>query len=209
MDLLDCGRSCGSSVLISILMFPSLVVNLVDLMPISLPTPPKGFDVRREGIEHGKLQTVEYQSKTAGGKRKMRVYTPPGFSKDQKCPVLYLLHGSLADETSWAKVGAADAILDNLYADKKLVPMIVVMPNGNLFKAGDVFGTDLLGDIIPYIEHHYPVKADREHRGWLACRGAPQTMNIGLANPDTFAYIGLFIGPPDSCDRSRKSTSRR
>ena len=119
--------------LILILLFPSLVVGLLDLMPASLPTPPKGFDVRREGIERGKVETVEYDSKAAGCKREMRVYTPPGFSQDRKYPVLYLLHGSLSDETGWVQVGAADTILDNLYADRKPVPMIVVMPNGNLF----------------------------------------------------------------------------
>ena len=76
------------------LLFPALVFHLIDLMPTSLATPPKGFDVRREGIDRGKVETVEYDSKTAGCKRKMLVYTPPGFSKDQKYPVLYLLHGS-------------------------------------------------------------------------------------------------------------------
>src|SRR5262249_21675050 len=72
-----------------------------------------------------------YDSKAvAGGKRKATVYTPPSYSKDSKYPVLYLLHGAGDDETGWTKKGAADVILDNLYADKKLVPMIVVMPNG-------------------------------------------------------------------------------
>ena len=166
--------------------FPALVVGLVELLPPSLPTPPKGFDVRREGTEHGKLQTVDYDSKTAGCKRKMRVYTPPGFSEDQKYPVLYLLHGSLSDETGWVNDGAADAIFDNLYADRKAVPMIVVMPNGNLFggnaKTWDVnelgaFGQDLVEDIIPYVEGHFPVKADREHR----------------------AVAGLSAGSPGAC----------
>ncbi len=78
--------------LILIILFPSLVGDFIDLMPASLLTPPKGFDVRRDGIERGKLETIEYDSKTAGCKREMRVYTPPGFSKDQKYPVLYLLH---------------------------------------------------------------------------------------------------------------------
>ncbi len=192
-------------VLISIVLFPSLVIDLADVMPASLPTPPRGFDVRREGIEHGKSETVEYDSKTAGCKRKMRVYTPPGFSKDQDYPVLYLLHGSLSDETSWVKEGAADIILDNLYADKKPIPMIVVMPNGNLYKQGDAFGADLLGDVIPYVENHYPVRADREHRALAGLSwGALQTIDIGLSNPDTFAYIGLLIGGLDSCDRFEK-----
>jgi len=191
--------------LILILIFPSLVVDLIDLMPASLPTPPKGFDVRREGIERGKVETVEYDSKAAGCKRKMRVYTPPGFSKDQEYPILYLLHGSLSDETSWVKDGAADTILDNLYADKKPVPMIVVMPNGNLFKAGDAFGPDLLDDVIPYVEKHFPVKADREHRALAGVSaGALQTLNFGPTHPDTFAYIGVFIGGLEDCEQFEK-----
>lgn len=188
--------------LISIRFFPSVVVDLADLMPASLPTPPPGFDVRRAEIECGKVETVEYDSKAAGCKRKMRVYTAPGFSMDRNYPVLYLLHGSLSDETSWVKEGTADIILDNLYADKRLVPMIVVMPNGNLFKQGDAFGADLLGDVIPYVENHYPVQADREHRALAGLSsGALQAINIGLANADTFAYIGVFIGGLHGCDR--------
>src|SRR3954452_23036654 len=94
------------------------------------PEPPKGFDVKRDGVERGKLETVEYDSATVGGKRKARVYTPPGYAKDKKYPVLYLLHGIGGDENEWTRGGAPDVILDNLYADKKAAPMIVVMPNG-------------------------------------------------------------------------------
>jgi enterochelin esterase-like enzyme len=98
--------------------------------PKELPNAPKGFDSRRDDIERGKVETVEYDSKITGGKRKVTVYTPPGFSKDTKYPVLYLLHGKGGDETHWRGPGKAGVILDNLYADKKLMPMIVVMPNG-------------------------------------------------------------------------------
>jgi enterochelin esterase-like enzyme len=110
--------------------------------------------VRREGIERRKVETVEYDSKAAGCTRKMRVYIPPGSSKDQQYPVLYLLHGSLADETSWVNDGRVDGIFDNLYADKKAVPMIIVMPNGNVPSTAefDVFGGDMLGDVTPYVE---------------------------------------------------------
>ena len=99
---------------------------------------PEGFDKKRDGIERGKLETVEYDSKTVGVKRKAKVYTPPGYSKDKKYPVLYLLHGIGGDENEWPRGGAANVILDNLYADKKAVPMIVVMPNGRASK--DVTG---------------------------------------------------------------------
>ena len=97
----------------------------------AFPPAPAGFDARRDGIERGKIETVEYDSKTVGIKRKMTVYTPPGYSKDKKYPVLYLLHGIGDDETGLDRAQARPTtILDNLYADKKAVPMIVVMPNG-------------------------------------------------------------------------------
>jgi enterochelin esterase-like enzyme len=99
-----------------------------------LPAPPDGFDARREGIERGKLDTVEYDSATVGTNRKARDYTPPGYSDAQKYPVLYLLHGIGGDENEWPRGGSPDVILDNLYADGKAVPMIVVMPNGRAAK---------------------------------------------------------------------------
>src|SRR5262249_21852954 len=88
------------------------------------PAPPRGVDARRDGIDRGKLETVKYDSKTVGVKRKAQVYTPPGYSTDKKYPVLYLLHGIGGDEKEWTRGGKADVVLDNLYADKKAVPMI-------------------------------------------------------------------------------------
>ena len=79
------------------------------------PAPPEGFDKQRDGIDRGKLETVEYDSKTVGVKRKAQVYTPPGYTKDKKYPVLYLLHGIGGDENEWPRGGAPDVILDNLY----------------------------------------------------------------------------------------------
>ena len=73
--------------------------------------PPAGFDARREGIDRGKLETVEYESTSVGIKRKARVYTPPGYSPDEKYPVLYLLHGIGGDENEWPRGGAPDVIL--------------------------------------------------------------------------------------------------
>jgi Enterochelin esterase and related enzymes len=86
---------------------------------------PEGFDIIRENISHGKIDSVEYISKTVGTKRKMLIYTPPGFLTDKKYPVLYLLHGIGGDHLEWYKNGSPQVILDNLYADKKIVPMIV------------------------------------------------------------------------------------
>ena len=176
------------------------------------PAPPEGFDKKRDGIVRGKLETVEYDSTTVGIKRKARVYTPPGYSKDNKYPVLYLLHGIGGDENEWPRGGAPDVILDNLYADKKAAPMIVVMPNGRASKdltAKDGFGKqgpafaafekDLLTDLIPFVEKTYSVKADRESRALAGLSmGGGQSLNFGLANLDTFAWVGGFSSAPNT-----------
>jgi enterochelin esterase-like enzyme len=108
--------------------------------PKEFSPPPKAFDQKRDEIERGKVMPVEYDSKSTAGKRKAIVYLPPGYSKDKKYPVLYLLHGAGDDETGWSKKGSAEIILDNLYADKKVVPMIVVMPNGFVRPTGAPVG---------------------------------------------------------------------
>lgn len=128
---------------------------------------PKGFDKERAGIAKGKLDTIKYESKTVGANRKALVYTPPGFDKKKKYPVLYLLHGIGGDEKEWLNGGNPPVILDNLYAEGKLQPMIVVMPNGRAMKndraIGNIFDKekveafatfekDLLNDLIPFIE---------------------------------------------------------
>ena len=179
----------------------------------AFPPAPAGFDTRREGIEQGRLEVAEYDSKTVGIKRKMTVYTPPGYSKDQKYPVLYLLHGIGDNESGWTRTGKADIILDNLYADKKVVPMLVVMPNGrasaepapanpfegNPFEAYAAFEKELLTDVIPYIESHYSVQAGREHRALAGLSmGGGQSLNFGLRNLDTFAWVGGFSCAPNT-----------
>src|SRR5581483_11977073 len=176
------------------------------------PEPPKGFDSKRDGIERGKLETVEYDSTTVGVKRKARVYTPPGYTRDKKYPVLYLLHGIGGDENEWPRGGLPDVILDNLYADKKAVPMIVVMPNGRAAKdvtardpipkqspAFAAFEKDLLTDLIPFIEKTYPVKADREARALAGLSmGGGQALNFGLSHLDTFAWVGGLSSAPNT-----------
>lgn len=182
--------------------------------PPAIPAaPPKGFDAKRDGIEHGKLETVEYDSKTVGIKRKTSVYTPPGYTKDAKYPVLYLLHGIGGDEREWTRgSGKAVNVLDNLYVDKKAVPMIVVMPNGRASKdltarspfpqqspAFAAFEKDLLNDLIPFIESTYSTKTDREHRALAGLSmGGGQALNFGLANLDTFAWVGGFSSAPNT-----------
>jgi enterochelin esterase-like enzyme len=174
--------------------------------------PPAGFDVLREGIPRGRVATVEYQSKSIGTTRKMVVYTPPGYTQQRKYPVLYLLHGIGDDEEGWRQKGSADVILDNLYADRKLEPMIVVMPNGRAsrdvtirtpwneqFPAFEAFEKDLLQDVIPFVEAHYPVKNDRAHRALAGLSmGGGQSLNFGLGHLDVFAWVGGFSSAPNT-----------
>ena len=174
--------------------------------------PPADFKTAREGIPHGKLEMIEYDSKSVGTRRKMNVYTPPGYSADRKYPVLYLLHGIGGDETEWQRFCTPGVILDNLIADGKAVPMIVVMPNGrarkndraegNVFAAAPAFAAfeaDLLEDVIPAIESRYSVVADREHRALAGLSmGGGQSLNFGLRHLDTFAWVGGFSSAPNT-----------
>ncbi len=178
----------------------------------AFPDPPAGFDLKREGIPHGKSEMVEYDSKTVGARRKMQVYIPPGYSNDKKYPVLYLLHGIGGDETEWERFAHPDILLDNLLAEGKVVPMLVVMPNGRAQKndraEGDVFRSapafanferDLLDDVIPAIEARYSVQAGREYRALAGLSmGGGQALNFGLAHLDTFAWVGGFSSAPNT-----------
>ena len=178
----------------------------------AFPAPPEGFDKERSGIPHGKVETVEYDSKSVGNKRKAIVYTPPGYSDGTKYPVLYLLHGIGGDENEWRRGGHPEIILDNLITDKKAVPMIIVMPNGraqkddrpgpNAMGTAPAFGNfdkDLLGSLIPFIESKYSVKADRESRALAGLSmGGGQSLNFGLGNLDTFAWVGGFSSAPNT-----------
>ena len=97
----------------------------------AFPDPPAGFNVKREDVPHGELTAVPYDSRSLGTHRQMRVYTPPGYSVNRKYPVLILLHGIGGNDREWTKACHADNILDNLLAESKIQPMVVVFPNGN------------------------------------------------------------------------------
>lgn len=176
------------------------------------PEPPAGIDADRPSIPHGKLEMIEYDSKTVGTQRKMNVYTPPGYDPTRKYPVLYLLHGIGGDETEWEHVAKPNLLMDNLLAEKKAVPMIIVMPNGRAQKddrpVGNVYASapafaafemDLLQDVIPTIESRYSVQADREHRALAGLSmGGGQSLNFGLGHLDKFAWIGGFSSAPNT-----------
>lgn len=178
----------------------------------AFPEPPAGIDADRHEIPHGRLEMIEYDSKTVGTRRRMQVYTPPGYSPDQKYPVLYLLHGIGGDENEWQRFAKPNLLMDNLLAEGKAVPMILVMPNGraqqndrpegNVFASAPAFAAferDLLQDVIPTIESRYSVRAGREHRALAGLSmGGGQSLNFGLGHLDVFAWVGGFSSAPNT-----------
>jgi enterochelin esterase family protein len=161
-----------------------------------------GSDVMdTKDIPHGAVAEVTYYSKALKRFRRMHVYTPPGYEKgDGQYPIFYLLHGAFDCDDAWTSVGRAGFILDNLIATGKARPMVVVMPAGHTgpFVPGprlslDDFVADFTGDVMPYAESHYRVRADRAHRAIAGLSmGGGQTLIIGVSHLDTFAYLGVF-----------------
>lgn len=192
----------------------AFLLNLSAIAQQPVKPASEGFDTVRTNIAHGNIDTITYTSKTVDSKRRAIIYTPPGYSKNKKYPVLYLLHGIGGDEKEWLNGGKPQVILDNLYADGKIEPMIVVMPNGRAMKddraTGNImaadkvqafatFEKDLLNDLIPFIEKKYPILADREHRAIAGLSmGGGQSLNFGLGNLDKFAWIGGFSSAPNT-----------
>lgn len=191
----------------SVFSLPAFSQGIVKQMPVT-------FDVERTGIKHGKIDSISWNSTTVGTTRKATVYTPPGYTASKKYPVLYLLHGIGGDEKEWLNDGGhPPIIMDNLYADGKAEPMIIVMPNGRASKDDTrsnsmsgpkvqgfaTFEKDLLVDLIPYIESKYSVLTDREHRAIAGLSmGGGQTLNFGLGNLDKFAWVGAFSSAPNT-----------
>ncbi len=144
-------------------------------------------------VPHGTIQYQMYPSSTLGRTRQMLVYTPPGFKAGGKTkyPVLYLIHGGSDTEETWTRVGKANLIADNLMAKGAAVPMIIVMPYGNVRPNSMAdFTKDVIKDIIPFMEANYPVFKDSQNRAVAGFSvGGGQTLNIGLTNTDKFAWI--------------------
>lgn len=178
----------------------------------AFPEPPPQFDQVDDNIPRGTSEMIEYDSASVGTRRKMLVYTPPGYSTEQKYPVLYLLHGIGGDETEWKRFAQPGQFLDKLIAQGKAVPMIIVMPNGraqkndraegNVFAAAPAFAKfeqDLLSDVIPTIEKNYSTRTDREGRAIAGLSmGGGQSLNFGLSHLDKFAWVGGFSSAPNT-----------
>lgn len=163
-----------------------------------------------QNVPHGKISYCYYKSATLGTTRTLLVYTPPGFNANGKIkyPVLYLIHGGSDTEETWTKVGRANLIADNLIAQGKAKPMIIVMPYGNVRpKPMADFTKDMVNDIVPFIEANYPVITNSEGRAVAGFSvGGGQTLNIGLTNSDKFAYVCSYA-PYTATEEFKKNFS--
>ena len=174
---------------------------------IEIPAHDQEFYALKD-VPHGNVQQILFPSKSTNTQRRAFVYTPPGYEKEKskKYPVLYLQHGWGEDETAWSNQGHANLIMDNLIAENKIKPFIIVMTYGmtNDVKMGpgglrnfkvDAFQTVLVDELIPYVDANFRTLADRQHRamGGLSM-GGMETHAITLNKPDVFAYFALLSG---------------
>lgn len=174
---------------------------------IEIPAHDQNFYALKD-VPHGNVQQILFPSKSTNTQRRAFVYTPPGYDKERskKYPVLYLQHGWGEDETAWSNQGHANLIMDNLIAEGKIKPFIIVMTYGMTndikMKPGglrdfkiDAFETVLTDELVPYMDANFRTVADRAHRAMAGLSmGGMETHLITLAKPDEFAYYGLLSG---------------
>jgi enterochelin esterase-like enzyme len=172
-----------------------------------------------KNVPHGRVQQILFPSKSTNTSRRAFVYTPADYDKDQKkrFPVLYLQHGWGEDETAWTNQGHANLIMDNLIADGKIKPFIIVMTYGmtNDVKMGGIrnfditpFQTVLTEELIPYVDATFRTMGDQAHRAMAGLSmGGMETKTITLAKPELFSHYGLLSGgtysPEDIKDKSK------
>ena len=185
---------------------------------IEIPAHDQAFYAERD-VPHGKVEQVLFWSPSTNCLRRAMVYTPPTYNDKpkQKFPVLYLQHGWGEDETAWSVQGHANLIMDNLIADGKIDPFIIVMTYGmtNGPRTGglrgfsyDAFQTVLVDELVPYIDSHFKTYADKKHRAMAGLSmGGMETKAITLARPEVFGYYGLLSGgtylPDDIKDKNQ------
>jgi enterochelin esterase family protein len=182
-------------------------------------------------VSHGTIRIEWYESGTFGEQRRLHIYTPPGFENSSAAlPVFYLLHGGGDEDSGWSTIGRAGFILDNLLAEKKAKPMLIVMPNGSLPRpanrpsltpgtpeaaaaaaaAQERFTNELLNDVIPFVEKHYRVVANQENRAIAGLSmGGGQTLRVFASHPDEFGYVAIWsagIGRSDTNFEKRSET---
>ena len=163
-------------------------------------------DFEVKDVPHGEVRTVYYFSKVDESWRPLMIYTPAGYNEGQQTyPVVYIQHGGGEDHRGWMEQGRTAQIMDNLISAGKAVPMIVVSSNSNVrsrnggFSGGyswqgmQTFRSELLENVIPFVENHFRVKKDRQSRAMCGLSmGGGQSFYIGLRDPEVFANVGVF-----------------
>jgi enterochelin esterase-like enzyme len=168
---------------------------------LDVPANPPRFD-QVQDVPHGTLQIRSYTSTPYKKQRSLYIYLPPQYDREpsRKFPVLYLRHGDGGDESAWAIQGRAGVILENLIAEGKSVPMIVVMPYGESNASGGntpegiaALGKELIEDVIPLVEKNYRALTGPDNRAIAGLSlGGGQAFTTGLQNLDRFAWVGEF-----------------
>ena len=188
-----------SYIIILLMIFSCVLGTQITARADALPViPPNGFDSNRTNIAHGSIQYFNYYSNATGNTRRAKIYLPPGYSTSKKYSVMYLLHGIDGTEDDWTtRGGNVHYIADNLIAEKKISPSIIVMPNCTAAASGvdkyENVTNDILYNLIPYVEKNYSVSTNRENRAISGLSmGGGQSFNIGLPNLDKFAYVGTY-----------------
>lgn len=195
--------------------FNRTIVLAADDVP-AFAKPPAGFADASAAVPQGQVEEFSYESGVTQARRKAMVYLPAGYSTQRRYPVLYLLHGIGGNQHEWLGYVRAAPVLDKLIAQGKAKPMIVVMPNGRAraddcppaqnqvftpehIAAFSSFEADLLRSLVPAIDAKYATEADAGHRALAGLSmGGGQSLNIGLANLDSFAWVGGFSSAPNT-----------
>lgn len=183
---------------------------------LMVPGPEAAF-LEARPVPHGEIRLAWYKSTTLGGERRLHVYTPPGYDRgEDRYPVLYLLHGGGDEDSGWSTIGRAGFVLDNLLAEGKARPMLIVMPNGSLPRPAGLpavaagttpspevlaamaasqarFTSELMKDVLPFVERSYRVEAEAKSRALAGLSmGGGQTQRVMTAHPDAFACFAIW-----------------
>ncbi len=190
-------------------------IGSVDNM-LMVPGPEAAF-LEARPVPHGEIRIAWYPSTTLGGERRLHVYTPPGYDASRdRYPVLYLLHGGGDEDSGWSTIGRAGFILDNLLAEKKALPMLIVMPNGSLPRPANLpplvpgttpspevaaalaasqarFTSELMKDVVPFVERTHRVRPEAGSRAIAGLSmGGGQTQRVLVAHPGAFAWVATW-----------------
>ena len=162
-----------------------------EITPVAQITNGEDIFWSHRDVPHGPVSQISYMSKATGQERSFHVWMPAGKNARKKLPVLYLIHGAGDNDASWTTIGCADDILDNLYAEGKIKPMIVVMPHGGMDT--ELFVNELVDDIMPRVADQYRIKKGSKNTALAGLSmGGLETLNCFTSHPDLFGFVNVM-----------------